>query len=121
VYNYARTFTQDLELSVNKPISINVPIQHFAFDVMGNVIFGQHWNIINTKEKSKFHDIIAIHTEAIGTLGPLTPVPWMFRILFSIQALLDGWRTFRAWAVKECNSMVEVSLRTPCGSLKLVY
>ena len=121
VYSYARTFVQDLEQNVNKPIAINVPIQCFVFDVMGNVIFGQHWNVIQTKEKSKFHEIIAIHTEAIGTLGPLTPVPWMFRILFSIQALLDGWRTFRAWAVDECNAMVQVSLQAYFQLNQLVY
>ncbi|KAH8594186.1 cytochrome P450 [Bisporella sp. PMI_857] len=119
VYGYARTLAQDLEMNVNKPIAINSPIEHFVFDVMGNVIFGQDWNLIKTK-KGKYHDIIANHTQAIGTLGPLTPVPWMFRILFSIHALLDGWRTFRAWAIDECNTMVESKSDQFCVFSELV-
>jgi len=75
---------------------------------MGNIVFGQEWDLLRRKE-GKFHDVIAIHTQAIGTLGPLTPAPWIFCILFSIQALLDGWRVFRARAVSECDIMVAVS------------
>lgn len=108
VYSHARELAHELEAHVNTPIIMNAWAEQFTFQVMGDIIFGQQWHLLKDK-KGRYHDVIALHAKAIGTLGPMTPVPWLFRVIFSIPTVQEGWRFFRSWAVEECDKMVDVS------------
>ena len=77
---------------------------------MGDVSFGLTFEML---KHGRSHAAIEKYQEGIAVLGPMTPVPWLFHIAFSIPGLQRGWRTFRAWANNQLQLRLKVRLEVP--------
>jgi tryprostatin B 6-hydroxylase len=84
----------------NLPINATRLVNHYAFDVMGEVAFGSHFDMLNT---SKSHEAVDILNESMGLLGFMCPI-WLVRFAVAIPGLTRKWWTF----VEYCSGQMEI-------------
>ena len=90
-------------------VNITKWFEFFGFDTMGDIAFGKSLNMLRTGQS---HFAVDIHRAGAAILGPIAPIPWMFRILFSVPGLASDYRTFCRWVDGELQNLLKV--RTNC-------
>lgn len=83
-----------------KPVNATRLINHYAFDVMGEVAFGSHFDMLNT---SKSHEAVEMLNESMGMLGFMCPI-WLVRFAVAIPGLTRKWWIF----VEYCFQQMEM-------------
>ncbi|KAI9660214.1 MAG: hypothetical protein M1831_003521 [Alyxoria varia] len=76
----------------------------FGFDVMGDVVFGRSFGML---QKREWHTVIQRLGEALGLLGPFSPTPWIVHLGFRLGA---GWIPMvRKWEgmIEWCRVQIE--------------
>ena len=94
----------------NEPVNITKWFEYFTFDTMGEISFGLSWDTMKSEES---RIAIDMYQEGSMVLGPATPVPWLFHILFSIPGLQKGWRKYRSWADNQLRLRIKVDCHSP--------
>ena len=98
-------FSQLAESSVN----ISVWFQYFAFDVMGELGFGESFNQVRTA-KSHFETDFFRHGMSI--LALVTPVPWLYHLTRSLPGLpgpTKDWLALLSWSAQKAKAKIGVS------------
>lgn len=95
---------------VGKPINISVWFQYFAFDVMGELGFGQNFNQVKT---AKSHFETDFLRNGMSLLAVVTPVPWLYHLGRSVPCLTRQWEELLSWSARQAKRRVEVSLADP--------
>lgn len=90
----------------NQPVNATRIINHYAFDVMGEVAFGSHFNMLKSNES---HEAVDMLSESIGMLGTMLPT-WLLRILVGIPGLSRKWWMFLDYCFEQLNSCRSVGL-----------
>ena len=81
---YSQELKERISKSAGKPINVTAWSRNFSFDVMGDLAFGQSFDMMRT---GKNHFIVDIIGQGMAVIGPFTPVPWLFIIGKSVPAL----------------------------------
>ena len=82
----------------------------FSFDVMGIVAFGKSFDMV---ESNKMHTSIGILKDGMSVVGPLTPVPWLFRTVAVIPGLSRDWRRLIAWTEEQVLERIKIDRKEP--------
>ncbi|TVY35049.1 Cytochrome P450 monooxygenase [Lachnellula subtilissima] len=90
-----RTFTNELisVLGSKTGQSLNASrwFNFYSFDIMGDMAFGQSFDMMKSGEK---HSVIEILQEGMKPIGVLTPIAWMIPLLLDIPGLGGGIKDF---------------------------
>ncbi|EPE34936.1 Cytochrome P450 [Glarea lozoyensis ATCC 20868] len=84
VRKYTDQLVSQLNANAGKPINACKWFNYFAFDIMGDMAFGQSFGMV---ESGKEHSLISIMNKAMAALGPLTPIIWILPILKAIPGM----------------------------------
>lgn len=76
-------------------VDISSWVYWYSFDVMGEFAFARSFDMLRDE---KWHHAIVMLRRAMSILGPLSPVPWLAQIGFS---LIPDY-----WVVKDWYSMM---------------
>ncbi|KUL91267.1 hypothetical protein ZTR_01460 [Talaromyces verruculosus] len=92
----------------NMPVDATRIINQYAFDVMGEVAFGSHFDMLN---KSKSHKAIDMLNESMGLMGFMCPI-WLMRLAVAIPGLTRKWWQFTDY----CFGQMEMCRSTKSSS-----
>lgn len=84
----------------NLPLNATRLINHYAFDVMGEVAFGSHFDMLNT---SKSHKAVDMLNESMGLMGFMCPI-WLIRVAVAIPGMTQKWWKFEEY----CFGLMEI-------------
>ena len=76
----------------------------FSFDVMGDIVFGRSFGML---QKREWETVIQRLGEALGLLGPFSPMPWIVHLSFRLGS---GWLPMvRRWEamIEWCRAQME--------------
>ena len=94
-----------------KPLNISVWFQYFAFDVMGELGFGNPFNQVRT---AKSHFETNFLREGMSLLAIVTPVPWLYHLGRTMPRLTRDWEELLSWSARQAQHRIEVSLADQC-------
>lgn len=63
-----------------KPIDVDEVMSWFSFDAMGEVVFGQDFDLMNSRF---MHPVLHHRDRALALLGPIADAIWIARLAFS--------------------------------------
>lgn len=89
----------------NRPVDATRIINQYAFDVMGEVAFGSHFDMLNT---SKSHKAIDLLNESMGLVGFMCPI-WLIRLAVAIPGLTRKWWQFTDYCFGQMEMCKSVS------------
>ena len=102
---YSQELKERISKSAGKPINVTAWSGNFSFDVMGDLAFGQSFDMMRN---GKNHFIVDIIRQGMAVIGPFTPVPWLFIIGESVPGLANRWKRLLAWNTAQLRSRTEV-------------
>ncbi|EED20175.1 cytochrome P450, putative [Talaromyces stipitatus ATCC 10500] len=111
--------SKDKDGRPNRPINATRLINHYAFDVMGEVAYGTHFDMLATGNN---HQAIDLLNEAMAMIGFMLPI-WLIRVAVAIPGLTRKWWQFVAYCFEQmeiCRSsktnlpFIASSLLGPC-------
>jgi cytochrome P450 len=105
ILGYSKELALQLSRRTGKAINAAEWFHFYSFDVMGDVAFGNPFDLLKT---GKPHFALDLLCEGMKPLGVLTPIPWMFCILISIPGLSAGFKTFVAWCAEQVKERKKV-------------
>ena len=82
----------------------------FSFDVMGDFAFAKSFDML---QDEKWHHAVIMLRRAMSLLGPLSPVPWLAQIGFSVIPdywVVKDWFSMMRWCKKRMTERIEVCL-----------
>lgn len=94
----------------NSPVDATRIINQYAFDVMGEVAFGSHFDMLST---SKNHKAVDLLNESIGLIGFMCPI-WLIRLAVVIPGLTRKWWQFEQYCFEQMLMCRSVSLSFFC-------
>ena len=77
----------------------------YSFDVMSDLAFGEPLNMLTSDEN---HFTVRLLQDGMDLLGPLSPVPWLVRIGYSIPGVAQHFKSLLAWSAKKLQHRVQV-------------
>lgn len=81
----------------NRPVNATRIINQYAFDIMGEVAFGSHFDMLNT---SKNHKAVDMLNESMGLVGFMCPI-WLIRLAVAIPGLTRKWWQFEEYCFEQ--------------------
>ncbi|CRG86026.1 Cytochrome P450 67 [Talaromyces islandicus] len=100
IIHHSLVMVRQLSTCTHQPEEITKWIQFFSFDVMGDLVFGKSFGML---EEGRPHFILGQMTAMGPLVGALICVPWMF-ILFQSMPVVSHMR--KQW-IRWCKSQVE--------------
>lgn len=91
--------------SNGSPINVSELFYHFSFDVMSDLAFGESLNMLKNDEN---HFAVGLLQDGMDLLGPLSPVPWLVRIGFSIPGVAQNFKELLSWSAKKLEYRIQV-------------
>lgn len=74
-----------------KPFNATAWFKYFAFDVMGELGFGETFGMLSSEENRWLPDLLE---RGMANVGWLTPIPWFTPIFHRLPLLSEGPRRF---------------------------
>ena len=74
---------------------------------MSDLAFGEPSNML---ESDEHHYAVALLQAGMGYLGPLSPVPWLVRVGYSIPGVVKHFKNLLAWSAQKLRHRSQVSL-----------
>lgn len=87
------------------PINVSKLFYLYSFDVMSDLAFGEPLNMLKSKEN---HFTVGLLQDGMDLLGPLSPVPWLVRIGFSVPRVAQNFKTLLSWSAKKLEYRIQV-------------
>lgn len=81
--------------AIGQSVDVTSCFYWFSFDVVGDFAFARSFDMLR---KEKWHHVVVMLRRAMSLLGPLSPVPWLAQIGFSLF--------LNCWIVKDWYSML---------------
>ena len=94
--------------SAGLDINVSLWFYLFSFDVMGEFAFGKSFNMLRDE---KWHEAVAMLRRAMRLLGPLSPVPWLAQIGFTILPwfwVIGDWHAMLDWCRERMSERIKV-------------
>ena len=94
--------------AAGKPVDASTWFYFFSFDVMGDLAFARSFRMLHDRQ---WHHAIVLLRGGLALLGPLSPVPWLARIFFSIPGIpiVKDWKKMRTWSMNLMTERIAVS------------
>ncbi|OJK01623.1 hypothetical protein ASPACDRAFT_26755 [Aspergillus aculeatus ATCC 16872] len=92
-----------------RPVPFSTYAYWFSFDAMGLFALSRSFNMLRNEE---WHYSILMMRRAMKLLGPLTPVPWLAQLGFSLLRnywVVKDWHTMIAWCRQRMQERTRVS------------
>ncbi|KAH7333161.1 cytochrome P450 monooxygenase-like protein [Rhexocercosporidium sp. MPI-PUGE-AT-0058] len=94
VVSFANVLVEQLKSFGGKPLNSSLWFNYYSFDVMGELAFGQSFDMLKTGEK---HNAISLLHEGQRPLGIFTPMPWLMMIMMRIPGAGAGYNRWLAY------------------------
>ncbi|KAJ3561618.1 hypothetical protein NPX13_g8874 [Xylaria arbuscula] len=94
VAKYTEQLLQQLESRVSKPLNMTQWIGFYGFDVMGDLAFGQSFDMLKSGTVNYYIGLMQDHLKVRFAFGR---IPWAFRILQALASLNASASRFHAW------------------------
>lgn len=91
-----------------EPIDIDEIMSWFSFDAMGEVVFGEDFNLMNSRV---MHPAILHRDRALAMLGPIADAIWIARMAFSFVPFygrVKNWMQMVKFCEERMDERVEV-------------
>ncbi|PVH72767.1 cytochrome P450 [Cadophora sp. DSE1049] len=94
VVSFANVLVEQLKSFGGKPLNSSLWFNYYSFDVMGELAFGQSFDMLKTGEK---HNAIKLLHEGQRPLGIFSPMPWLMMIMMRIPGAGAGYNRWLAY------------------------
>lgn len=97
----------------NQPVDIDEVMSWFSFDAMGEVLFGEDFNLMNSKV---MHPAILHRDRALSMLGPIADAIWLAHLAFQFipfYGRVKDWFRMVAFCDERMRERMEVSNMVP--------
>jgi hypothetical protein len=91
------------------PVDVDEVMSWFSFDAMGEVVFGEDFNLLNSRV---MHPAILHRDRALSMLGPIADAIWIARLAFSFVPFygkVKDWMRMVAFCEERMNIRMKVS------------
>lgn len=110
VVEYAEQLERHIAVaaSTGEPVNVSSWFYWFSFDVMGEFAFARSFEML---QNEKWHEAVLLLRRAMTLLGPLSPVPWLAQIGFSLIPglwVVRDWYTMMAWCKERMRERIAV-------------
>lgn len=106
--------------STGEPVNVSSWFYWFSFDVMGEFAFARSFEML---QNEKWHEAVILLRRAMTLLGPLSPVPWLAQIGFSLIPglwVVRDWYTMMAWCKERMMERIAMKVDRPDVSSWLI-
>jgi cytochrome P450 family 628 len=114
VAKYTEQLLQQLESRVGEPLNMTQWIGFYGFDVMGDLAFGQSFDMLKSGTVNYYIGLMQDHLKVRFAFGR---IPWAFRILQALASLNASASRFHAWIEDQVKNRVEVCVITGLSPL----
>lgn len=106
VIKYSDELMDQMKAFSGKPVNASLWLNFYSFDVMGDLAFGESFNMLRSGERVSEkavsasssnlaqHHALEVLAKGMEPVGLFTPIPWIFPILHSIPGLGAGLKEF---------------------------
>ena len=108
VLTHAHQLAEAYSQSNGGSIDVSDWFFYFSMDVMGDLAFANDLAMKSGLEDSK---PLRILRDGMHILGPLTPVPWLAQLAFSLPGAAAAWMSLIGW----CTEMMQERLERDLG------
>lgn len=107
IQQYADQLDRYVEKHIGQPINATQSFYWFSFDVMGQFAFSRSFGLLDNEQWDE--TVESMHT-GMSLLGPLSPVPWLVRMILNVSFLPDirKWNRMNAWIIERTNERLKV-------------
>ncbi|KAH9208989.1 cytochrome P450 [Leptodontidium sp. 2 PMI_412] len=98
VVGFANVLVKQLKSFGGKPLNSSLWFNYYSFDVMGELAFGQSFDMLKTGEK---HNAISLLHEGQRPLGIFSPMPWLMMIMMRIPGAGAGYNRWLAYCEEQ--------------------
>ena len=88
-----------------KGINVSKLFYLYSFDVMSDLAFGEPLNMLDS---DKYHFTVGLLQDGMNLLGPLSPVPWLVRIGYSIPRVAQNFKNLLGWSAQKLRDRMQV-------------
>ncbi|KAE8036859.1 hypothetical protein FH972_009492 [Carpinus fangiana] len=100
---YGQKLVDQLSAFGGKPVNVSEWFNYFSFDVMGDLAFGESFDML---EKGEEHWAVKLLNEGMEPLHLMLP-PWTFRILTAIPGLAAGYWKFIGYCSEKLDARMK--------------
>ncbi|KAM0287617.1 hypothetical protein ACHAO9_007647 [Fusarium lateritium] len=94
VVNCTKLLTDQIDRTIGEPLNISMWFNFFTFDIVGDLAFGNSFNMLRDGVKHKFLE----EAHASATLmGMFRRTLWLMPIFKGTPLLNNQWQSFQAW------------------------
>ena len=72
---------------------------------MSDLAFGEPLNML---DDDKYHFTVGLLQDGMNLLGPLSPVPWLVRIGYSIPRVAQNFKNLLGWSAQKLRDRMQV-------------
>ncbi|KAI1740506.1 cytochrome P450, partial [Xylaria scruposa] len=99
IVEYAELLASRIEILAKgkRPVNVSDWFYWFTFDVMGEFAFARSFSML---QNERWHFAVTLLRNAMGLLGPFSPVPWMAQIAFYVTPwmhIVRDWLQMMKW------------------------
>ena len=94
ITSHSLELERQIAASNGKPLDVSQWFNYFSFDVMGDLAFGQSFDMLQSGEKHFLLPLLERGTKALGLIGSL---PWLFTILTKVPGISADYWVFLRW------------------------
>ncbi|TVY92722.1 Cytochrome P450 monooxygenase [Lachnellula willkommii] len=94
VRTYTNQLISVLDTKTGQSINASLWFNFYSFDIMGDMAFGQSFDMMKSGEK---HSAIEILHGGMKPLGVFTPISWILPLLLDIPGLSGGIKAFQQY------------------------
>lgn len=113
VNTYGQQLENHIAATAGQPVDVSKWFYFLTFDVMGDFAFARSFKML---EDERWHYAVLMLRRALTLLGPLSPVPWLIQLAFSIPLIpiVRDWNTMIQWCSDRMTERIGVSNQLLC-------
>lgn len=107
-------------VSQNQVVDVSKLFSWFAFDVMGEVVFGRPFDML---KNAAWNTVIVDLHSASSVLGPLSPTPWLAHLGLGLMPRvwkIKHWYAMMDWCFQQAHERLDVSCNEQMMDQKLM-
>ena len=108
IQKYGELLEKHIASTAGIPIDVSTWFYFLSFDVMGDFAFAKSFNMLESKE---WHYAVLMLRRALNLLGPLSSVPWLVQLAFSLPfiPIVQDWNKMITWCADRMTDRIQVS------------
>ena len=106
IQHHVSLLEKQIATTAGNPINITRWFYFLAFDVMGDFAFEKSFDMLESKQ---WHYAVLLLRRALGLLGPMSSVPWLVQLAFSLNFIpvIRDWNRMLGWCADRMAEQVE--------------